>query len=38
MVVYGPAHERFKDLFLKELDEFCKNNNGPYIARATSKL
>lgn len=38
MVVYGPVHERFKDLFLKELDEFCENNNEPYIARATSTL
>jgi exonuclease III len=31
MVVYGPTHERYKDMFLKEFDEFYDNSNEPYI-------
>jgi hypothetical protein len=31
MVIYGPAQERCKDIFLKELDEFCEKYNEPYI-------
>jgi exonuclease III len=31
MVIYGPAQEKFKDIFLKELDDFCENSREPYI-------
>lgn len=31
MVIYGPAQERCKDIFLKELDEFYEKYNKPYI-------